>query len=170
MNLQKFIYSNLKFEISILIHLLKIIDIHNKKKINESLIYLSKLNDLIIQRVKPSNILQKYEDEIDFIWMVKVVTSFVNCIFFYPLIFWSVDYWQIRFNSIFLQYLGNQHNDRGERIDTKSNQWFGATVSSAGEDGPVVVSNVEVYIISFKFHIFFCIQGHPKFFVLMLNK
>lgn len=35
---------------------------------------------------------------------------------------------------------GNQYNDKGEQIDTKSGQWFGATVSSAGIDGPLVVS------------------------------
>lgn len=36
---------------------------------------------------------------------------------------------------------GNNFNERNEQIDTKSNQWFGATVSSAGIDGPLVVSN-----------------------------
>lgn len=38
---------------------------------------------------------------------------------------------------------GNNKNDRGEQIDTKSNQWFGATVASGGIDGPVVVSYQE---------------------------
>jgi hypothetical protein len=31
-------------------------------------------------------------------------------------------------------------NDRGETIDNKTMQWFGATVTSAGIDGPLVVS------------------------------
>ena len=31
------------------------------------------------------------------------------------------------------------NNDTGATIDEKSNQWFGATVSSSGEDGVVVV-------------------------------
>lgn len=38
------------------------------------------------------------------------------------------------------QHLGNQFNDKNEQIDTKSDQWFGATVTSAGIDGPLVVS------------------------------
>lgn len=42
--------------------------------------------------------------------------------------------------------IGNQQNDRGEQIDTKSDQWFGATVTSAGVDGPVVVSSFHVFI------------------------
>uniref|UniRef100_A0A2M3ZLV5 Putative vitronectin receptor alpha subunit n=1 Tax=Anopheles braziliensis TaxID=58242 RepID=A0A2M3ZLV5_9DIPT len=33
---------------------------------------------------------------------------------------------------------GNRRNDQDEQIDTKSNQWFGATVVSAGIDGPLV--------------------------------
>ncbi|XP_050099365.1 integrin alpha-PS2 isoform X2 [Anopheles aquasalis] len=33
---------------------------------------------------------------------------------------------------------GNRVNDQNEQIDTKSNQWFGATVVSAGIDGPLV--------------------------------
>ncbi|XP_040173055.1 integrin alpha-PS2 isoform X2 [Anopheles arabiensis] len=33
---------------------------------------------------------------------------------------------------------GNTYNDQNEQIDTKSNQWFGATVASAGIDGPLV--------------------------------
>ncbi|XP_052901281.1 integrin alpha-PS2 isoform X3 [Anopheles moucheti] len=33
---------------------------------------------------------------------------------------------------------GNNYNDQNEQIDTKSNQWFGATVASAGIDGPLV--------------------------------
>lgn len=37
-------------------------------------------------------------------------------------------------------FLGNQYNENGEQVDTKSGQWFGATVSSAGIDGPLVVS------------------------------
>lgn len=45
-----------------------------------------------------------------------------------------------KINKYFETILGNQINDRGEQIDTKSDQWFGATVSSAGIDGPVVVS------------------------------
>jgi hypothetical protein len=36
---------------------------------------------------------------------------------------------------------GNQYNERKEQVDTKSYQWFGATVASAGIDGPLVVSN-----------------------------
>ena len=32
------------------------------------------------------------------------------------------------------------NNDTSGPIDEKSNQWFGATVTSAGEDGVVVVS------------------------------
>lgn len=35
---------------------------------------------------------------------------------------------------------GNNFNERNEQIDTKSGQWFGATVASAGIDGPLVVS------------------------------
>ncbi|XP_055384808.1 integrin alpha-PS2 isoform X2 [Condylostylus longicornis] len=33
---------------------------------------------------------------------------------------------------------GNQYNDRNEKVDTKSDQWLGATISSGGENGPVV--------------------------------
>ncbi|KAL7028917.1 hypothetical protein ACKWTF_006042 [Chironomus riparius] len=33
---------------------------------------------------------------------------------------------------------GNNYNERNEQIDTKSNQWFGATVSSTGINGPLV--------------------------------
>ncbi|KAG5683654.1 hypothetical protein PVAND_012923 [Polypedilum vanderplanki] len=33
---------------------------------------------------------------------------------------------------------GNNYNNQNEQIDTKSNQWFGATVTSAGIDGPLV--------------------------------
>uniref|UniRef100_A0A1Q3FPL5 Putative vitronectin receptor alpha subunit n=2 Tax=Culex tarsalis TaxID=7177 RepID=A0A1Q3FPL5_CULTA len=33
---------------------------------------------------------------------------------------------------------GNTFNDKNEQVDTKSNQWFGATVASAGVDGPLV--------------------------------
>uniref|UniRef100_A0A182N036 Uncharacterized protein n=1 Tax=Anopheles dirus TaxID=7168 RepID=A0A182N036_9DIPT len=33
---------------------------------------------------------------------------------------------------------GNNFNEQNEQIDTKSNQWFGATVASAGIDGPLV--------------------------------
>lgn len=39
-----------------------------------------------------------------------------------------------------LSHKGNEYNEKGEQIDTKSGQWFGATVSSAGIDGPLVVS------------------------------
>jgi hypothetical protein len=46
---------------------------------------------------------------------------------------------RINLNSVFI---GNTKNDRGEQIDTKSDQWFGATVSSAGIDGPLVVSTL----------------------------
>lgn len=35
---------------------------------------------------------------------------------------------------------GNHYNERDEQVDTKSNQWFGAHVSSAGINGPLVVS------------------------------
>lgn len=44
---------------------------------------------------------------------------------------------------------GNNFNERNEQIDTKSNQWFGATVSSAGIDGPLVVSLIRNKIINF---------------------
>jgi hypothetical protein len=44
---------------------------------------------------------------------------------------------------------GNNYNERNEQIDTKSNQWFGATVTSAGVDGPLVVSIVGNKIINF---------------------
>ena len=36
--------------------------------------------------------------------------------------------------------LSGNNNDTGVTIDDKSHQWFGATVSSSGEDGVVVVS------------------------------
>lgn len=39
-----------------------------------------------------------------------------------------------------LIFLGNNVNEKNEQIDTKSHQWFGMTVSSAGIDGPLVVS------------------------------
>lgn len=42
---------------------------------------------------------------------------------------------------IFNLFSGNNHNERHEQIDTKSEQWFGATVASAGIDGPLVVSS-----------------------------
>lgn len=49
---------------------------------------------------------------------------------------------------LFLQkYSGNQYNDKNEQIDTKSDQWFGATVTSAGIDGPLVVSKRAKIII-----------------------
>ena len=32
------------------------------------------------------------------------------------------------------------NNDTDGQIDQKSNQWFGATISSSGEDGVIVVS------------------------------
>lgn len=34
---------------------------------------------------------------------------------------------------------GDNYSGGGAAIDMKSGQWFGATVSSAGENGPVVV-------------------------------
>lgn len=44
--------------------------------------------------------------------------------------------------------LGNTYVNN-EQVDTKSNQWFGATVASAGIDGPLVVSLYANKIINF---------------------
>lgn len=43
---------------------------------------------------------------------------------------------------------GHNFNERNEQIDTKSGQWFGATVASAGIDGPLVVSFIIFMIIA----------------------
>ncbi|XP_055587817.1 integrin alpha-PS2-like [Uranotaenia lowii] len=43
-----------------------------------------------------------------------------------------------RCNLIPFDAKGNQFNEKNEQVDTKSNQWFGATVASAGVDGPLV--------------------------------
>ncbi|XP_053696719.1 integrin alpha-PS2 [Sabethes cyaneus] len=43
-----------------------------------------------------------------------------------------------RCNLIPFDAKGNSFNDKNEQVDTKSNQWFGATVASAGVDGPLV--------------------------------
>ncbi|XP_019559694.3 integrin alpha-PS2 isoform X1 [Aedes albopictus] len=43
-----------------------------------------------------------------------------------------------RCNLIPFDSKGNSFNDKHEQVDTKSNQWFGATVASAGVDGPLV--------------------------------
>ncbi|XP_065075351.1 integrin alpha-PS2 isoform X2 [Ochlerotatus camptorhynchus] len=43
-----------------------------------------------------------------------------------------------RCNLIPFDSKGNSFNDKNEQVDTKSNQWFGATVASAGVDGPLV--------------------------------
>ncbi|XP_055615855.1 integrin alpha-PS2 isoform X2 [Toxorhynchites rutilus septentrionalis] len=43
-----------------------------------------------------------------------------------------------RCNLIPFDAKGNSFNDKHEQVDTKSNQWFGATVASAGVDGPLV--------------------------------
>ena len=37
------------------------------------------------------------------------------------------------------------NNDTDGPIDEKSNQWFGASVSSSGEDGVIVVSDSQVF-------------------------
>ena len=37
------------------------------------------------------------------------------------------------------------NNDTGGPIDEKSNQWFGASVSSSGEDGVIVVSDDQTF-------------------------
>jgi hypothetical protein len=41
----------------------------------------------------------------------------------------------------FLLFPGNNNNSEGRQIDLKSEQWFGATLQSSGEDGVVVVSS-----------------------------
>lgn len=41
-------------------------------------------------------------------------------------------------------FAGSLYNDAGAQLDTKSNQWFGATVASAGIDGPIVVSKLAI--------------------------
>lgn len=35
---------------------------------------------------------------------------------------------------------GHTNSSTGDQIDEKNNQWFGASLYSSGEDGPVVVS------------------------------
>jgi hypothetical protein len=51
-------------------------------------------------------------------------------------------FFEVLKNNLDSVFIGNTKNDRGEQIDTKSDQWFGATVSSAGIDGPLVVSTL----------------------------
>ncbi|CRL01772.1 CLUMA_CG014988, isoform A [Clunio marinus] len=41
--------------------------------------------------------------------------------------------------TFLLNSTGNNFNEKREQIDTKSNQWFGMTVTSAGIDGPLVL-------------------------------
>ena len=48
-----------------------------------------------------------------------------------------------RCDVILFDMTGN-NNDTGAPIDEESNQWFGATVSSSGENGVVVVSFVQI--------------------------
>lgn len=48
---------------------------------------------------------------------------------------------------------GSWHNDAGMQLDTKSNQWFGATVASAGIDGPIVVS--KLYDLPYYIHLLY---------------
>ena len=42
------------------------------------------------------------------------------------------------------------NNDTGGPIDEKSNQWFGASVSSSGEDGVIVVSDHICFLLQNK--------------------
>lgn len=48
-------------------------------------------------------------------------------------------YFKQNFNDL-KNFAGNTLNDRNEQIDNKTNQWFGATVQSAGINGTLVVS------------------------------
>lgn len=59
------------------------------------------------------------------------------------------------------RFSGNKNTSRGEQMDQKSDQWFGATLSSVGVNGPVVVSPkflnmqhiIEIYsVVTFKVH------------------
>lgn len=47
-------------------------------------------------------------------------------------------------SNFFIFVSGNNYNENREQIDTKSEQWFGATVASAGIDGPLVVSDLKI--------------------------
>lgn len=40
--------------------------------------------------------------------------------------------------NIYYSFLGNNRNEENQQVDTKSNQWFGATVHSSGPDGSVI--------------------------------
>ena len=46
----------------------------------------------------------------------------------------------------FVFFPGNNNNSDGRQIDLKSDQWFGATLQSSGEDGVVVVSSEGSYL------------------------
>ena len=45
-----------------------------------------------------------------------------------------------------LSVAGNNNNSEAQ-IDSKSEQWFGATVRSSGEDGVILVSNLFVLML-----------------------
>ena len=52
--------------------------------------------------------------------------------------------WCFRCEMIPFDMTGN-NNDTGGPIDEKSNQWFGASLSSSGEDGVIVVSYIRTF-------------------------
>lgn len=52
----------------------------------------------------------------------------------------SICYESIPSHTYFRLFPGNNNNSEGRQIDLKSEQWFGATLQSSGEDGVVVVS------------------------------
>jgi hypothetical protein len=53
---------------------------------------------------------------------------------------------------IFIFVSGHNRDSEGRQMDSKSGQWFGATVRSSGEDGVVLVSTQKnnIYIFSGK--------------------
>lgn len=65
---------------------------------------------------------------------------------------------------VFFPRTGNMHNDANMQLDTKSNQWFGATVASAGIDGPVVVSYLHMCVRFVRFVMTPNIDPNPTLF------
>lgn len=42
--------------------------------------------------------------------------------------------------TVFVLFSGNNEDKQGRPIDQKSNQWFGATLTSTGRNGAIMVS------------------------------
>ena len=57
----------------------------------------------------------------------------------------NYDYTRRPFLFSCVRVMTGNNNSSGKQIDSKSNQWFGASVYSSGNDGVVVVSYLFVY-------------------------